>query len=381
MERRLAADDWLGATLIHPLGRLRRRHDGGVDHGELIRLIEEAVAARRVLTPETTDSVWEPLRRAADAGPAAVEAGLGMLHDADRDVRAVGCELLAECCNGREAPTEQIAGALIELGAHETDGEVHWSLASALGFTADPAAVPTLVALASHEDEDVRYQAARSLPNVAGDRRDDRVVDTLIKLTTDPDPDVRNWATYGLGRQLEDDSTRIREALWAATTDPEHDVWEEAACGLARRRDRRALPLIRKLLGEDDPHVWVFDAAEALGDPTLPPLLEPFGREGLERVFAACDPEQQAARFRAAQAFLDLLQKAFDEHGLERVATLSSGRLDTGLTLSIGDDDGVIWSASAILDGADNDPAEAVKWVLGHLPGERPVPSAEDSYS
>jgi HEAT repeat protein len=350
-----------------------------VDDGKLARLIEEAVAARRVLTPETTDAVWDPLRRAADAGAAAVEAGLRMLHDADRDVRVVGCELLAECCNGRQAPTEEIAGALIELGARETDGEVHWSLATALGFTRDPAAVPTLVALAGHEDEDVRYQAARSLPDVAGERRDDLVVETLIKLTTDPNPDVRNWATYGLGRQLEDDSTTIREALWAATTDPEHDAWEEAACGLARRRDRRALPLIRKLLGEEDPHVWVFDAAEALGDPTLLPLLEPFAREGLEKVFAACDPDQQAARFRAAHAFLDLLQKSFDEHDPGRVATLSSCRLDTGLILSTGDDDGVIWSASAILDGADNDPAKAVAWVLEHLSGERPFTEAESN--
>lgn len=68
-----------------------------MEAADLARLIEEAVAAQRVVTPETVETVWEPLRRAAKAGPAAVEAGLGMLHDPDRDVRAAGCDLLAEC--------------------------------------------------------------------------------------------------------------------------------------------------------------------------------------------------------------------------------------------------------------------------------------------
>lgn len=55
-----------------------------------------------------------------------------------------------------------------------------------------PWAVPVLVALAAHEDEDVRYQAARSLPDVADGRRDDAVVDALIRLIADSDLDVRN---------------------------------------------------------------------------------------------------------------------------------------------------------------------------------------------
>jgi hypothetical protein len=119
--------------------------------------------------------------------------------------------------------------------------------------------------------------------------------------------------------------------------------------------------------------VWVFDAAEALGDPSLLPLLEPFGTDGLEKVFAACDPEQQAARFGAAQAFLEVLQRAFDERFPGRVAALSSGRLDTGLILSIGDDDDTIWAASTILDDADNNPEDAAAWVLDQLTDEPAV--------
>jgi HEAT repeat protein len=285
-----------------------------VDDLELARLIEEAVGARRIVTPETVETVDKPLRMAAEAGAAAIEMGLQMLQDPDRDVRAVGCELLAECCHGRKAPTRRIVEALVDLAAGESDGEVHWSLAQALGSTGEPAAIPALVALAGHGDEDVRFQVACALPGVADGRRDDVVVETLIRLMADQDPAVRNWATFGLGRKLDDDSSRIREALWAATEDSTHDVREEAACGLARRRDRRALPIIRDLLTEEEPHVWVFEAAEALADPSLLPLLEPFGRDGLESAFAACDPKEQAARFDAAQAFLEQLQKAFDEH-------------------------------------------------------------------
>lgn len=349
-----------------------------MEPADLTQLLDEAVAAQRVLTPETVEDVWEPLRRAAEAGDAAVEAGLEMLQDPAPDVRAVGCQLLAECCNGRETPTKRIADAIIALAASESDGDVQWAIANSLGFTGEPEAVPVLVALAAHEDEDVRYQAAVSLPDVAAGRQDDGVVEALIRLTADPCPDVRNWATFGLGRKLDDDSSRIRDALWARTTDQEHDVREEAACGLARRRDPRALPLIQEFLREDDPHVWVFAAAEALGDMSLLPLLEPFGTEGLERTLAACDPLQRATRLLAAWRFLNLLQEAFDQNHPGRVATLFSERLDTGLILSTGDEDGTIWFASAILDTVADDPEAAVAWVLGHLAAEDRTPPAED---
>ena len=98
-----------GCARWNPTTEIRagRRHHVVVDGRELAQLIDEAVAARRILTPETGEAVWESLRRAAEVGATAVDVGLRMLHDPDRDVRAVGCELLAECCNGREAPTDR----------------------------------------------------------------------------------------------------------------------------------------------------------------------------------------------------------------------------------------------------------------------------------
>ena len=71
-----------------------------MDSVELALLIEKAIAAQRVVSPETVDAVCEPLHQAATAGAAAVEAGLRMLGHSDRDLRVVGCELLAHCCSG-----------------------------------------------------------------------------------------------------------------------------------------------------------------------------------------------------------------------------------------------------------------------------------------
>ncbi|WP_244871963.1 HEAT repeat domain-containing protein [Catellatospora sp. TT07R-123] len=102
----------------------------------------------------------------------------------------------------------------------------------------------------------------------------------LIVLMGDVDQDVRDWATFGLGAQLDDDGPLIRRALWERTDDPYQDVREEAVRGLARRGDRRVLPLLARLLELETVGVAVFDAAAELADPSLVPLLREFSGAG-----------------------------------------------------------------------------------------------------
>ena len=98
---------------------------------------------------------------------------------------------------------------------------------------------------------------------------DARAIAALIELSSDPDYDVRNWATFGLGSQIDTDTPAIREALWARLEEPEDEVRGEAWVGLARRGDVRvAAALLRELeLHEVDVlREWylMFAAAEAV---------------------------------------------------------------------------------------------------------------------
>ncbi|MBB5783532.1 HEAT repeat domain-containing protein [Nonomuraea jabiensis] len=125
------------------------------------------------------------------------------MRSPDPAERKIGCDLLGKVAQAEESLREPVLLAVLEPAAAETDRAVHTSIARALGCTDDDRAVPELLRLAGHPDEDVRFYVAWSLPL---DRADD---DAVI------------------------------EALWARVGDQDAEAREEAIAGLARRRDRR----------------------------------------------------------------------------------------------------------------------------------------------
>jgi HEAT repeat protein len=117
----------------------------------------------------------------------------------------------------------------------------------------------------------VRFAAAVALPMLAADPADAEVVSALIRLSTDPDRDVRDWATMGLGSQLEVDTTAVREALVARLQDSDADTAGEALVGLSRRKDPRALPALLVGQTRGPSTSWVTMSSARLQDSGLSP--------------------------------------------------------------------------------------------------------------
>jgi HEAT repeat protein len=105
-------------------------------------------------------------------------------------------------------------------------------------------------------------------------RSDKTSVATLIQLSTDKAASVRDWATFGLGSQIDVNSPSIRKALADRLDDPDLDTRTEALMGLARRKDPRALEMLKRELVGLEPTSLVFDAAAELRDRSLLPLIE-----------------------------------------------------------------------------------------------------------
>ncbi|WP_251153392.1 HEAT repeat domain-containing protein [Cellulosimicrobium sp. Marseille-Q4280] len=159
------------------------------------------------------------------------------------------------------------------LVSGEYDGE---ELATAVE-AAGPEVVVGMLALASHEDPDVRVRAVATLPILChGDPPTPEMVAVAVRLTTDPATTVRDWATFVLAQQFREVGTpELRDALAARFDDVDRETRQEALVGLAYRRDPRALPRVRAALTRRSGDVWQLEivAAGAIGDPELHPLV------------------------------------------------------------------------------------------------------------
>jgi HEAT repeat protein len=159
---------------------------------------------------------------------------------ADPRERRVGADILGQLGINPPAFLAESVAILLDMLACEQDPAVLNSVAVALGHRHEPRAIPALIAHAAHPDALVRCGVVFGL--LAYD--DDAAIATLIHLSSDADPDVRDWATFGLGTQIDTDTPAIREALLARTVDVDGTVRGEALVGLARRHDPRVVDLL-----------------------------------------------------------------------------------------------------------------------------------------
>ncbi|MFB9831603.1 HEAT repeat domain-containing protein [Actinoallomurus acaciae] len=324
-------------------------------------LVGRAVAlARDLQDGDDYEAVWEVLREVAADGPASLRAGTDLLASSDPVARSVGCDLLGCAGDLHEAVRADAASALLTLAPAETDADVTWSIAQALGSTYDRRAVPVLASLAAHPDADVRLKTAQALPSMPPE---EAVIGALIRLTADEDPQVRNWATFGLGSQVDADTPAVREALRARLGDDGEDVRAEAVFGLARRRDPRATARVIELLeAEQGIFSWGLEAAACLRDPALLPYLTGYDAASppVAAALRECDP---AARRRRDDFAAALLHSVYDRSPAAGAAVFST-LLETGLTLRTADAVGTrVWSVEALMERAGGDPRRAADVV------------------
>jgi HEAT repeat protein len=185
----------------------------------------------------------------------------------------VGCEILAQL-GGPEQPFASASFPLVASVIQRTDNlDTLGCALCALGWLGDLRGVDIVLPFVEHPHAWIRYWVTQTL--VALDD-DPRCITGLIRLTTDASAVVRDWATFGLGSQIDVDTPEIRAALFARVADEDEITRGEALVGLARRKDARVLePLIRELEHYPDAeYCHSVEAAETLADARLLPVLK-----------------------------------------------------------------------------------------------------------
>jgi HEAT repeats len=194
------------------------------------------------------------------------------VRDQSPDKRQAAADILAELGFPAGTPFSERSWPLLEPLLADGSVEVVASALAACGKLR--IGVPaTLATFVRNANRDLRFAAVGALSG----RSDLISSGGLILLSRDCDRDIRNWATFGLGQLTEFDTREIRAALLARIEDDDPELGSEirgeALIGLARRGDIRVLePLKQELAGEFH-GAWCIEAAHALKDPSLIPLL------------------------------------------------------------------------------------------------------------
>ncbi|MEY9932097.1 HEAT repeat protein [Catenulispora sp. GP43] len=213
-------------------------------------------------------------------GRDAFEAVVAAAGSDERARRLVALDALGQIGYTANRPFAQETVPVLLGAVGDPDPEVVASAVTALGHVGDPDGLAAVLQRVGHASDAVRFAVAVALPALTDpDEPAADAVAALIALTCDEDPQVRDWATFGLGTQLDADGPEIREALAARLDDSCDDAGEEALMGLARRGDPRATaPLLDQLrqLADDDsilPGTLLFEAAAITqANDALPPL-------------------------------------------------------------------------------------------------------------
>lgn len=93
-----------------------------------------------------------------------------------------------------------------------------------------------------------------------------KAIECLIKLSSDKLNHIRDWATFGLGTQINEDNEEIRKALWNRVNDKHPETKLETILGLAKRKDERIKPIIVQELLNGEYGIILFEAIEEIGD-------------------------------------------------------------------------------------------------------------------
>jgi HEAT repeat protein len=195
------------------------------------------------------------------------EAGRALLCHPDPAHRELGASVLAQlgCTRGSEPTFVDESVALLVPALNDQAVGVVSSAAHALAHRRSPLAIPHLLPLIDHPNEDVRYAVTHGLSC----HNDRRATDALIQLCHDTAEHVRDWASFGLAEMCSLDYPELLAELHRQLLDENPEIRGQALRGLAERGDRSCLDaLCSELTGEFN-GTWAIDAAGVFADPSL----------------------------------------------------------------------------------------------------------------
>ncbi len=187
--------------------------------------------------------------------------------------RILGVDIIAQFGYPR-LHKKEIISILFELLKQETDKTITYSILYAIGHNNENLTkkqVELLCSFKTNKSVVVKQSLISALCTV----KNEKAIETLIELSIDSEPDIRDWATFGIGSQIDTDNEIIRAALWNRISDKDEGTRFEAIAGLAQRKDERIKDvLINELENIDEYGSLILESIEELNDKSFIPYIK-----------------------------------------------------------------------------------------------------------
>lgn len=236
----------------------------------------------RLLTNKSDNTYWQNVRELRTRATKAVFTRARQLATSRQNhEKKIGIDVLAQL-GVEERPFLKASLELyFKLLSKRQTPEVLSAILYAIAKNNSKLTAAQVAAIAPHHlhaDKNVRLAVVFALLTVTNKV----AIDVLTELTTDKFIPVRNWATFGIGSQIEKTSKSITTALWNRVSDKDQDTRFEAIVGLAIRKDERVRAVIIGEIEAGNFGTLLFTAIDELGDPAFLPVLQQLQKYSLK---------------------------------------------------------------------------------------------------
>ncbi|MCD1116573.1 hypothetical protein [Chryseobacterium turcicum] len=224
-----------------------------MNESEVTKLFEEAYKAK------TDNNYWNQIFELRKFVTAEMISKCFELIDSD-DLKSkeIGIDVLSQLGQDRKGFATQMLDKIFEIFETSSDEKLISKSLFAVGHNnkyIKNKHFSVLEKFKISNSTDIRYALTFSLLGI----KRKAAIKILIKLAQDKSLRIRDWATFGLGTQIETDTKEIRDILYKNSLSKNDQIRQEAIKGLANRNDERVEELILSELHKENFGTLFFD--------------------------------------------------------------------------------------------------------------------------
>jgi len=229
---------------------------------------------KRLITNKSKKTYWDNIGELRSRPNTEVfKKAFSLTKSEFKKEKIIGIDILAQLGFDLRPFKKKTLERYFELLDKENEKEILMSILYGIGHNNEALIakqITKLIQFRNHKNVEVRQGLVSTLLGI----ENKKAINILIELTEDKISSIRNWATFGIGSQIDISNKEIITALWNRVNDKHQETKLEAIVGLANRGEKEVKKNILKELENGEYGTLLFDAIKSLNDKDFLPHLK-----------------------------------------------------------------------------------------------------------